>query len=169
VTPPRRRPRVTRSQRVVLAAVGAVAVAAMVVAMVVFLSRPTEPDPAGRGGDVQVRLGDEDFRAGRTDRLAARIASDGRPFLIADASPNRARDIYLQHEGNDPDEGWLAFAARAPDQDDRDCSLVWVPDEGAFADPCTAARFPADGEGLTQYETRVTDGILHVDLRAERQ
>lgn len=162
----RRAARATTTQRAVVAGVAVLLAAAMTFALVLVLSSPGEPGPDGRG-EVQVRLGDEEFRAGRTERLAARIARDGRPFLIADASPARSRDIYLQHTGDDEDEGWLAFAARAPDQDDRSCSLTWLPDEARFADPCTGERFPADGAGLTHWATRVDDGVLYVDLRRE--
>jgi hypothetical protein len=150
----------------VVVAAGALLAALALLGLVLFAARPTEVGPEGEPTGVQVRLGDDEFRAGRADRLAARIAADGRPFLIADASPARERDIYLQHEGDDEEEGWLAFSARAPGQDQRGCSLVWH--GTGFADPCTGQPFPPDGEGLTHYATRVEDGIVLVDLREER-
>lgn len=98
------------------------------------------------------------------EEFSLRIASieDQVPFLLPDASPSRSRDIYLQHLADDEDEGWLAFSAFAPGQDDRDCFLRW--DGEAFTDPCTDESFPADGDGLTQYPTRVEDGRVYVDL-----
>jgi hypothetical protein len=117
---------------------------------------------AGSGG-VDVRLGDDVFRAGQVERLAGAIARDG-PIAIPDASPERARDIYLQHLGETPEVGWLAFAAQAPDAD-RTCLLQWQPADRQFRDPCSERRYPADGEGLTQYPTTVTEGQLSVDLR----
>lgn len=114
-------------------------------------------------GEVDVRLGDDVFRAGQVERLAAAIAREG-PIAIPDASPQRARDIYLQHLGETPEVGWLAFAAQAPGAV-RTCLLQWLPAEAEFVDPCSQQRYPADGEGLTQYPTTVEEGVLTVDLR----
>jgi hypothetical protein len=117
---------------------------------------------AGSGG-VKVRLGDDVFVAGRTERLARAVEQDG-PIAIPDASPRRERDLYLQHLGPGLEEGWLAFAAQAPGAERR-CLLQWLPAEEEFADPCSGRRFPADGEGLIRYPTTVEDGQLSVDLR----
>jgi hypothetical protein len=117
---------------------------------------------AGSGG-VDVRLGDDVFRAGQVQRLAAAIARDG-PIAIPDASPDRARDIYLQHLGETPEVGWLAFAAQAPGAD-RTCLLQWESADAEFRDPCSERRYPGNGKGLTQYPTTVAEGLLTVDLR----
>jgi hypothetical protein len=118
------------------------------------------------GSGVDIRLGDDRFEAGRTDRLAAEVERNG-PILFPDASPQRARDIYLQHLGDEPGEGWLAFLARSPDADDRTCVLQWDADAREFSDPCGDATYPADGEGLPHFPTEVDDdGVLSVDLRA---
>lgn len=114
-------------------------------------------------GNVDMRLGDDVFRAGRVERLADAIAREG-PIAIPDASPERARDIYLQHLGETPEVGWLAFAAQAPGAE-RTCLLRWEPADEEFRDPCSQRRYPADGEGLTQYPATVADGELTVDLR----
>jgi hypothetical protein len=116
-------------------------------------------------GSVDIRLGDDRFPVGRTERLARRIAVDRRPFLFSDVSGRGDRDIYLQHLGETPEVGWLAFAARAPGQDDRDCFLDWDVAAQELVDPCTDERFPADGSGLTRYPVEVDDGQLYVDLR----
>ncbi len=117
----------------------------------------------GSSGQVDVRLGDDVFEAGQVDRLAANIARDG-PIAIPDASPERARDLYLQHLGDTPQVGWLAFAAQTPGAE-RTCLLQWAAAVEEFVDPCSGRRYPADGDGLPQYPTTVTDGVLSVDLR----
>ena len=115
-------------------------------------------------GQVDPRLGDEVFTVGSVERLAANVERDG-PIAIPDASPRRARDIYLQHLGAGDDEGWLAFSAQAPGAERR-CLLQWLPEDRQFADPCSDERYPADGEGLTSYPTTVEEGVLSVDLRS---
>jgi hypothetical protein len=116
-------------------------------------------------GSVDIRLGDDRFPVGRTERLAGRIAEDRRPFLFSDVSGRGTRDLYVHHVGETPEVGWLAFAARAPGQDDRDCFLDWDVADQELVDPCTGDRFPADGTGLTRYPVEVDDGQLYVDLR----
>lgn len=120
-------------------------------------------------GDVDIRLGDERFPAGRTERLAARIAEDRRPFLFSDVSGRGTRDIYVQHLGETAEVGWLAFAARAPGQTDRACALDWDLGTQELVDPCDGQRFPADGTGLTRYPVEVADGQLSVDLRPQER
>ncbi|MGI9120435.1 MAG: hypothetical protein ACR2G7_10020 [Acidimicrobiales bacterium] len=114
-------------------------------------------------GRIQPNLGDEVFVAGRVDRLAANIERDG-PIAFPDASPRRGRDIYLQHLGGAPEEGWLAFSAQASGAERR-CLLQWAPGDRVLVDPCSGSRYPADGKGLTQYRTIVEGGVVSVDLR----
>lgn len=137
-----------------------IGVAAVVAAMAVFGGLAL----LAGSGQVDVRLGDDVFEAGRVDRLAANVARDG-PILIADASPDRRRDLYLQHLGATDDQGWLAFSAQAPGAE-RTCLLQWQAGAEQFVDPCTGGRYPADGAGLTRYPTTVDDGVLSVDLRS---
>ncbi len=119
-------------------------------------------------GSVDIRLGDERFPVGQTQRLADRIAEDRRPFLFSDVSGGGTRDIYLQHVGETPEVGWLAFAARAPGQADRRCVLDWDLAAQELVDPCSELRYPGDGSGLTRYPVEVDDGQLYVDLRPEQ-
>ena len=119
-------------------------------------------------GSVDIRLGDDRFPVGQTERLANRIAEDRRPFLFSDVSGGGTRDIYLQHVGETPEVGWLAYAARAPGQSDRRCVLDWDLAAQELVDPCTEQRYPGDGTGLTRYPVEVDDGQLYVDLRAGR-
>ncbi len=137
-----------------MAGVAGVVVALLVVGGVVLL--------AG-SGTVDVRLGDDVFLAGRVERLAPAVEFDG-PIIIPDASPDRRRDIYLQHLGPGIEDGWLALGAQAPGAE-RDCLVRWQADVRQFLDPCSGRRYPADGEGLTRYPTEVTAGVLSVDLR----
>ena len=114
---------------------------------------------------VEVRLGADEFSL-RTDSAADAIARDG-PVLYPDASPNRARDLYVQHLSPDPDEGWLAFAAQAPGAP-RECQVQWDKADQSFLDPCSGRRYPADGEGLTRYAVRLDGDRLYVNLNDSR-
>lgn len=113
-------------------------------------------------GDVDVRLGPSRFEAGSVERMAAEIDERG-PIPYQDPA-SRGRDIYLNHVGDEVDEGWVAVGALAPGQDDRSCALR--PDGDGFVDPCTDERYGARGDGLTTYATEVEDGRLYVDLRS---
>ncbi|MGH9152579.1 MAG: hypothetical protein ACRD03_09320, partial [Acidimicrobiales bacterium] len=129
--------------------------AGLIWAVVRFASE--NPEKAG--------LGDTVFRVGRAERLARTIADDG-PFLVQDPlSAGRGRNVYVQHLGGDPDEGWLAVEARVPG--DPGCAVSWDRGQESFAD-CRDTGYPADGAGLTTYPAEVTDGEVSVDLRPSR-
>ncbi|MEZ5144789.1 MAG: hypothetical protein R2726_20085 [Acidimicrobiales bacterium] len=118
-------------------------------------------------GKVEVKLGADTFDAGNKDLRAASIGTDG-PILFSDVASGQ-RDIYLQHTGDAPDQGWLAFDARKAGQP-RDCTLRWQAGDRVFADPCDGSIVPADGAGLVQYPVTVTDGgNVVIDLNAERR
>lgn len=158
VTTPGRIRRRGRRVAVIVTAVVCVALAATIVAVVVQV--------AARSPD-RVNLGPRVFAVGQADRLAPRIADDG-PLLFKDAL-NRGREIYVQHQGRDDEEGWLAFEAYAPGVSrEPGCVLVWDGARERFRDPCGGATFAADGTGLTQYDARVDDGIVVVDLNRRR-
>lgn len=111
----------------------------------------------------EVNLGSAVFEAGRADRLSRRIASGG-PFLFKDPL-NRGREVYLQHLGPNPEQGWLAVAAYAGEPR-LECLLRWEAPAGRFVDPCTGRAYPADGTGLRTYPGRVDgDGVVVIDLR----
>ena len=63
-------------------------------------------------GKVEVKLGTDTFTVGQARPQAESVATDG-PFLFSDVA-NGQRDIYVQHIGDDPLTGWLAFDARLP-------------------------------------------------------
>lgn len=114
-------------------------------------------------GDVTVQLGDDTFEAGDPTEMSRVIARDG-PILYADAAGGN-RDIWLQHVGNSPTQGWYAFDAHRPGTG-RDCTLQWQQAAAVFSDPCDGSVVEAHGEGLPSYDVRIEDGELIVDLNA---
>ena len=116
-------------------------------------------------GNVKVNLGTDTFSPGSAEARAESIAEEG-PLLFSDVASGQ-RDIYLQHLGDDPEEGWLAFDARRPGQS-RDCSLEWVAEEDHFVDPCDDTVVAADGGDLLHYDVVVTeDGDVVIDFRSD--
>lgn len=149
------------SRSVIIAVVGiTLGVILVLVLFVVAIPSLTE------SGKVEVKLGSDTYDAGRADARAGNIA-DGGPLLFSDVSSGK-RDIYLQHLGDDPAEGWYAFDARRPGQG-RNCTLEWQTGSGAFRDPCNGTMVPADGAGLLSYPVTVTDGgRVVVDLNPDQ-
>lgn len=125
-------------------------------------------------GKVDVRLGSDTFAEQDAEDAADEIAERG-PILYADAAGGD-RDIYLQHLGDDPEEGWIAIGAR-PAGVSRACSVRWdrddevfvlLDEDGEVSGECDGREFPPDGEGLPSYPVTVDgDGKLDVDLNAE--
>ncbi len=58
-------------------------------------------------GDVEVRLGDEEFNAGIAEEIVESV-DEGGPILYPDVAGG-TRDILLNHIGDDPRRGWVAF------------------------------------------------------------
>lgn len=122
----------------------------------------------GKRNSPDLRIGDQTFRAGSAEARSKEIERDG-PILFSDVSGRQDRDLYLQHIGDDPDEGWYAFAAQPIDRS-RDCIWEWQADEERFRAACDPAlTAPADGEGLTRYHVSVDEGALIVDLNYEER
>ena len=149
--PPRRArggPR-SRPVTIVLTALGGVAAGFLIFLLVLAIAGPRSTRQSAGAT----------FKVGPAKRLAPTVARDG-PLLFQDLL-NRSRDIYVQFLGNDD---WRAFEAHAPDQPRR-CVLRWRPDDRRFLDPCNGRTYPADGTGLTSYQTRVEpNGLVVVDL-----
>jgi len=118
---------------------------------------------AASRGDVEINLGDERFNAGQTDRLAKEIDDGGGlPFLYQDLVGND-RHLFVQHLGDDPDEGWVAFGAFDPD--DPSCAVLIDREAKALVNDCDeSVTYPLTGEGLRQYPTSVEDGRIYVDV-----
>ena len=109
-------------------------------------------------GTVDVRLGSDTFAEQDAEAAAERVAEEG-PILYADTAGGD-RDIVLQHLGDDPEEGWVALAARPPGAA-RACTIQWDTDDQVFR------LLDADGEGLPSFPVTVrSDGRLDVDLNA---
>ena len=125
-------------------------------------------------GKVDVRLGSDTFAEQDAEDAAEKIAEGG-PIVYADAAGGD-RDIVLQHRRDDPNDGWIALAARPPgaarectiQSRDRDEPFRLLDPDGEVTDACDGREFPPSGEGLPSYPVTVdADGKLDVDLNAE--
>jgi hypothetical protein len=148
------------------------AVAVAVVGVAVALGTAFLVANLASRGDVQVRLGDDRFDAGRVENLARIIEEDGQPILFPDPA-NFSRSIYVDHQGGDPTTGWIALSAFVPDQPE--CTLTFDPEVDLFtiddAQPDSCDRdttFPRSGAGLRVYATEVLDDTLTIDLQDQR-
>lgn len=151
--PVARGPRIDLRSVLIVGLAGVVVAAALVVG-VLWLAQS--------GGEVEIRLGDSDFRDLDADRISAEIADRG-PILWPDVASG-SRDIILQHQGEDPDTGWLAFEARRPGQS-RDCFFEWLPEQGLFSNTCDRDdTVDAQGTDLRHFEVVVVDGDVRVDI-----
>jgi hypothetical protein len=136
----------------------AVVIAVLLVGAVLWL--------ADSSSQVEVNLGDRDFRDLDANRISAEIADRG-PILFSDVAGGD-RDIILQHVGDDPEAGWLAFDARRPG-DARDCFFEWRPVSRDFVNTCDDDDVVDEtGTGLDHYPVTVTDGEVRVDINAAR-
>ena len=114
------------------------------------------------GTDVEIRLGDRDFRDMEIGRISAEIEDRG-PILFGDVA-DRSLDIILQHMGEDPETGWFAFEARRAGQS-RDCFFRWRPEQSDFENTCDPDDIvDAAGTGLRHFEVAVVDGDVRVDI-----
>ncbi len=114
------------------------------------------------GTDVEIRIGDRDFRDMEIGRISAEIADRG-PILFGDVAEG-SLDIILQHLGDDQEAGWLAFEARRPGQS-RDCFFEWRPEPADFVNTCDPDDVvDAAGTGLRHFEVAVVDGDVRVDI-----
>ncbi|MEO6987632.1 MAG: hypothetical protein ABI239_03200 [Aquihabitans sp.] len=146
--------------------VGRAALVASVGIIALFLGLWLVTLAIGGRNSPDLRLGDQTFKAGNAEKLAAGIAKDG-PRLYGDVSGRQDRDMILQHLGDDPDKGWSAFLA-APIDRARDCTWEWQADEELFRAKCDPKlTAPADGKDLPQFKVTVTDGRVDVDLNAD--
>ena len=118
---------------------------------------------------VNTDLAGRYFKPGGVDRLAALVAKQGPllfPSLVGDAG---RKPIGIGHVGDDPLKGWKVYSL-VPPGGAPDCVLALDRSTRELAAPCTSARYPADGTGLTVLPvTAVTidpDRILVIDLRS---
>lgn len=106
-------------------------------------------------------LGDTDFGSISAANMSAEIAENG-PILWPDIA-NGSRDIWLQHTGSNPGEGWFAFDARRTGEG-RECNVSWSAADKNFTDPCSGDVFPEDGEGLPQIPVYIDEFTLVIDI-----
>ena len=139
----------SRTTTLVLSAVGALVLAGVLVFGVLRLAS----DP-----EVARSVGVETFEVGDAKRLAEAIETSG-PLLFQDplsqGGDEDGRDIWVLHEGGDPEEGWSAVEARSRETG---CSLDWDRRRKEFRRPCP---------GNHRYPAEVEDGVVVVDLRAK--
>jgi hypothetical protein len=118
---------------------------------------------AASRGDVDIKLGDERFNAGSTKRQAGAIEDGGGlPLLYQDLVGND-RHLFVQHRGDEQDEGWIAFGAFDPD--DPSCLVLIDREDKVLVNECDeSVTYPLDGEGLKQYPVAVEDGEILIDV-----
>ena len=118
---------------------------------------------AASRGDVEINLGDDRFEVGSAEAIVDAIdEGDGLPFLFPDLV-SRNRNLFVQHSGDDPDEGWVAFGAFDPD--DPTCAVVIDREARTLVNACDpTVTYPLTGEGLRFYPTTVEDGDVIVDI-----
>lgn len=150
-----------RTSRSVILGVAGIAVGIILVLVLFVIAIPSLTE----SGTIEVKLGSDTYDAGSAESRASNIAEGG-PLLFSDVSSG-SRDIYLQHIGSDPKEGWLAFDAR-PNGTGRECTLRWNNSAKNFTNPCTNETVSAEGTGLTQYNVTITEnGKVIVNLKGD--
>ena len=126
---------------------------------------------ASRNPDQANLPGGDTFVVGDAERFASRIAEQRAPIFFKDPlTAGAGREIYVLHQGNDPEEGWSAVLAYVDAENRRlECVLQWRPREGDFRDPCSGETYEPDDGALTRYEVDMRDdGKVEVDLRSGR-
>ena len=117
---------------------------------------------AGTSTEIDVRLGDVDFRGIEADNLADEISKNGPvpfPDLVGGDRP-----IWVNHFGDDSSAGWFVFLAKVPNGEDG-CFVQWVEQESMFIDFCDSNnRFPPNGDGLESLAWEVTDNELRIEI-----
>ena len=96
------------------------------------------------------------FHVGPPRSLATSIREEG-PLFFNDTATG-SRPLVVQHQGDDPNTGWLAFDAAIGT-----CVLTWDREAQVFTD-CNGMRYPPDGGGLHHYPVTVTNDEVIVDL-----
>jgi hypothetical protein len=111
------------------------------------------------GGDDKVHTTPSKtaFDVGPATDRADNISHDQTPLLFQDPVQFQ-RPIYVQHLGNDPKTGWLAFDAA-----NGTCVLTWHRESQDFTD-CNGTRYPADGGSQHHYPATVQSDHVVVDL-----
>ncbi|HVM08727.1 MAG TPA: hypothetical protein VM345_09700 [Acidimicrobiales bacterium] len=158
-TPPPRRSQKLRAR--IVGGIVLVALSALLMWVVVDLASNNPQQANLPGGDT--------FVVGEAKRFAQRIDEQGAPIFFKDPlTAGAGREIYVLHDGRDPEEGWYAVLAYVdPENRKLECALRWEIGDRHFVDPCTNETYDPDDERLTRYEADVNDdGKVEVDLRS---
>jgi hypothetical protein len=112
-----------------------------------------------------VRLGTDEFVVSGLEAKAARIAEDGPLLFPGLVGPAEREPIGVWHAGDATTSGWQVFSL-VPDGGSASCVLeLDRNDRNALVDPCTQARYPADGSTLPHVNSHVDlDGNLVITL-----
>lgn len=158
-TPPPRRSRKLKAR--VIGSIVLVAISAVLMWLVVGLASDNPETANLPGGDT--------FVVGEAERFARRIDEQRAPIFFKDPlTAGAGREIYVLHDGNDPEDGWYAVLAYVePEERKLECALRWEVEDQHFVDPCTDETYEADDDALTRYEATVNDDEkVEVDLRS---
>lgn len=118
---------------------------------------------AASRGDVEIKLGDDRYNAGQVESIAQAIDKEGGLPLLFPDLVGRDRNIYVQHLGDDPDVGWVAFGAFDPD--DPNCAIEIDRKAKILVNACDPdVTYPLGGKGLRFYPTVVEGGRVIVDI-----
>lgn len=135
----------TNPRRALLVGLAAIVFALGVIALVLVAN------------DARNRSGQGTFDSASVTELIRLQERDGVPALFPDPVGGR-QPIFVWHEGDDPNEGWVAYDALVDGE-----PLVLDLDESVLRAP-DGTEFPFTGEGLPQYDAEVVDGRLVVAL-----
>lgn len=151
----RRRPGGHTGRAVIIAVVGVALALGAAFGVAVLANR----------GDVNVRLGDDRFRAGDAQNMLEEIQEQNAPLGYNDPA-TFSRPIWVDNAGDDPEVGWIAVGAFLPD--DPSCLVQWDSDRELYVAECDESiTFPRSGAGLRQFATRVVDGQLEINLQEQ--
>jgi hypothetical protein len=109
------------------------------------------------GGGDTTQSSKTTFDVGLAKDRAESIARDG-PIGFNDTA-GVSRPIFVQHSGDDPTTGWIAFDAVTGGN----CVVTWHQDTHDFTD-CTGRHISADGDDLRHYPVEVKDDHVIVNL-----
>jgi hypothetical protein len=140
-------------RRAVVIALGAIVAAGAILFLAAALG-----GGLGSGESTPFGPDDPEFDIGPAAQRSATIAGDGVPLFFPDAA-NGTTPIWVNHLGEDPATGWVAFDAAVA----ADCLVAWDAATKQFED-CNGRRYPPGGDGLHQYDVRVEEGNVVVDL-----
>jgi hypothetical protein len=116
------------------------------------------------GGKATLKVGKGVWDTLRYEPLAKDVDANG-PRLYPSLIGADESYLYVAHVGSDPEKGWFAFRATQDGQPNK-CTVVWKPVDKVFVDPCDGRTFPANGEGLQQFDAipNLGNGRLVIDL-----